>query len=58
MQLKFIKLTHQQYQLVIQHSDKIVLNRVLESKSFLRHDLMHYCIEKQAQLLSSFFGQY
>jgi type III secretion system FlhB-like substrate exporter len=28
----------------------------LESKSYLRHDLMHYCVEKHAKLAHSFYG--
>lgn len=29
---------------------------LLESKSYLRHDLMHYCVEKHAGLKHSFYG--
>jgi hypothetical protein len=56
MQIHFIKTSHQMYTLecVLKNGQKV--SRSLESKSYLRHDLMHYVVESEARLQNSFFG--
>jgi hypothetical protein len=56
MQLQFIKLSHIEYQLICTIDGLEKYNKILESKSYLRHDLMHYCVETIANLQNSFFG--
>jgi hypothetical protein len=56
MQLQFIKLSHIDYQLICSVDNVEKYNKTLEAKSYLRHDLMHYCVETLGQLKSSFFS--
>jgi hypothetical protein len=56
MQLHFIKVSHQNCQLICYIENDEVFNRTLEAKSLLRHDLMHYCVETVAGLKNSFFA--
>jgi hypothetical protein len=56
MQLHFIKVSHQNYQLICYMENVEVYNKTLEAKSLLRHDLMHYCFETVAGLKNSFFA--
>jgi hypothetical protein len=56
MQLQFIKLSHIQYQLICSVENVEKYNKILDAKSYLRHDLMHYCIETVGKLQNSFFG--
>jgi hypothetical protein len=56
MILNFIKTSHTNYQLICYQDGVIIYNKTLEAKSLLKHDLMHYCVEKVGQLNNSFFA--
>jgi hypothetical protein len=56
MILNFIKTSHANYQLICFQDGVTVYNKTLEAKSYLNHDLMHYCVETIAHLSNSFFA--
>lgn len=57
MQVIFQKTSHATHGLLCVRDDGTKAEvTALESKSYLRHDLMHYCVEKHAGLMQSFFG--
>ena len=56
MIINFIKVNHKTYRLECIINDEILYQKDLESRSMLRHDLMHYLIEHHANLKESFFG--
>jgi hypothetical protein len=56
MQVSFIKLDQTQFNLKCEYKDEILLDKTLDAKSFLKYHLMHFCVEKNAHLQNSFFG--
>lgn len=57
LNLRFYKKSHQFYQLKCQFEGVLVFDKTLEARSFLRHDLMHFCVESTANLTNSFFAR-
>jgi hypothetical protein len=57
MRVVFTKTSHQRHDVTCVREDgtRAVASN-LESRSLLRHDLMHYVIEKQAGLMDTFYG--
>jgi hypothetical protein len=57
MRILLQKISHERHGLACMREDGSQAEaQSLESKSYLRHDLMHYCVEKHAGLAHSFFG--
>lgn len=56
MQVHFIKHSHQQYQLECRRDDGSTTSATLEARSYFKHDLMHFIVERTAGLRDSFFG--
>lgn len=57
LKIRFYKRSHQFYQLQCQFAGDVVFDKTLETRSFLRHDLMHFCVESVANLQNSFFAR-
>lgn len=57
MLIRFIKLTNERHRFETVHAGRVVESRELETRSFLLHDLVHYAVEAEAGLRSSFFGR-
>lgn len=56
MQVRFIKQFGDRYRFECVRGDGSVTSADLETRSYLKHDLMHYVIEKNAKLENSFFA--
>jgi hypothetical protein len=57
MKILFSKESHERYSLRIVRDDGTETSaESIEARSVLKHDLMHYCVEKNAGLIRSFFG--
>lgn len=57
MQVIFTKTSHVSHALTLVRDDgSREVATGLETRSFLRHDLMHYVVEKSAKLRGSFYG--
>jgi len=56
MQLQFVKVNPKEYQLICTREDGRTTVILLEMSGYLKHDLMHYVVEKLANLQNSFFG--
>lgn len=56
MKISFTKQSLTEHILDIQRDDGSIENIVLETKSFMPHDLIHYVLEKEGNLNNSFWG--
>src|SRR5262249_36374451 len=56
MQVRFIKETPEKYRLECVRSDGSKTAASLEFRSYFKHDLMHFVVERAANLQDSFFG--
>lgn len=57
MQVRFVKINPQEYKLHILRDDQTEDEVILNYREFLRHDLVHFVLEKNAGLSNSFYGQ-
>ncbi len=57
MQVAFKKINPQEYKLLVIREDASTDEMVLNYREFLRHDLVHFVVEKNAGLFESFYGQ-
>ena len=56
MQVRFIKESPEQYRLECVRNDGSKTAASLEFRSYFKHDLMHFVVERAANLQDSFFG--
>lgn len=56
MQVRFIKESPEQYRLECIRDDGSTTAASLEFRSYFKHDLMHFVVERAANLHDSFFG--
>lgn len=56
MQVRFIKESPEQYRLECAREDGSKTAASLEFRSYFKHDLMHFVVERTANLQDSFFG--
>jgi len=56
MNVCFIKTSHQEYTLECTRDNGSVTRVTLEAKSYLKHDMVHFVYEREAQLNDSFYG--
>lgn len=56
MQIVFIKTSHAEYTLRCTREDGSVTEITLNARSYLKHDIVHFVLEKEAGLTESFFG--
>lgn len=56
MQVRFIKESPERYRLECVRADGSMTAASLEFRSYFRHDLMHFVVERAANLQNSFFG--
>jgi hypothetical protein len=56
MQVRFIKESPEQYRLECVREDGSKTAASLEFRSYFKHDLMHFVVERAANLQDSFFG--
>ena len=54
--LKIKRISHTHHTLEYKREDGTGESTELESKTFLMHDFVHYCVEKEAGLTDGFFG--
>lgn len=57
MRFRLQKLTPQRHLLEVQRDDGTTTRDELDSRSFVRHDLMHWCVETRAGITDAFLGQ-
>ncbi|MBK8096198.1 MAG: hypothetical protein IPK26_03780 [Planctomycetes bacterium] len=57
MQFRLHKLTPHRHLLLVQRDDGTTTRDELDSRSFVRHDLMHWCFENRAGITDAFLGQ-
>jgi hypothetical protein len=56
MRVRFTKLSPDRHAFEIVRDDGSTSRTELETRSFLRHDLMHWALERRARLLDSLYG--
>jgi hypothetical protein len=56
MQVRFVKESPEQYRLECARGDGSKTAASLEFRSYFKHDLMHFVVERTANLQDSFFG--
>lgn len=57
MLFRLQKLTPARHLLLVQRQDGTTTRDELDSRSFVRHDLMHWCFENRAGITDAFLGQ-
>ena len=56
MDIIFTKISDQQHSVAVRRGDGSTESVVLDSRSFLRHDLAHLAVESEVPLLKGFWG--
>lgn len=56
LEITFTKLSHENHRVRFTREDGSVESIELETKSFLMHDLIHFCVETEAKLENGFYG--
>jgi hypothetical protein len=57
LRIRFTRIDNQTHRFEAVRPDGSVEMRVLETRSFLLHDLVHFAVESEAKLRNSFYGQ-
>lgn len=57
LRIRFHKLSDARHRLELRRADGTEERRELETRSLLRHDLMHYAVERAAGVASGFWGR-
>jgi hypothetical protein len=57
MKIEFTKITHKNYRLRCISNLNVLFDKTLESKDYLKHDLIHFVFEKELEREFSFFGK-
>ena len=56
MKIRLTRLSNERHRLAVERSDGSVIERELETRSVLLHDLVHYAVEAEARIEDGFWG--